>query len=206
MSIRKNVQRPFFHSGALLFATFSINILRSVGSIVTSKGNQRMRTMPNWPDREYLTTSLAAEVMRKASCRLQNGAKWLQGFYWWGRLSYSWRSRWTECSTLFMTFCLCFYDSALWTHYSPHCSAKFYSCYYKCMESFSIIRKLLFYQESPTAGMSTVHILHTVNFSRSRLHFLHTRRNLSSNWRRLFYVLVAHLHCRTGQLCSLRHN
>jgi len=37
---------------------------------------------------------------------------------------------------LFRTFCLCFYDVALWCNFTAFCFNKLASCYYKCMKSF----------------------------------------------------------------------
>jgi len=48
-------------------------------------------------------------------------------------------SRFLRCSTrvkriLFKSYCLCFYDIALWKHYSVTVSSKFKSCYHKCIK------------------------------------------------------------------------
>ena len=37
---------------------------------------------------------------------------------------------------LFRTFCICFYDIALWTYYTVGAFNRFASCYYKCMKCF----------------------------------------------------------------------
>ena len=48
-------------------------------------------------------------------------------------------SRFRRCSTrveriLFKSYCLCFYDIALWKHYSVTVLSKFKSCYHKCIK------------------------------------------------------------------------
>ena len=48
-------------------------------------------------------------------------------------------SRFRRCSTrvkrvLFRSYCLCFYDIALWKHYSVTVLSKFKSCYHKCIK------------------------------------------------------------------------
>jgi len=49
--------------------------------------------------------------------------------------------RFKRCSVavkvrLFRTFCICFYDIALWTYYTVGAFNRFASCYYKCMKCF----------------------------------------------------------------------
>jgi hypothetical protein len=49
--------------------------------------------------------------------------------------------RFSRCSLavklrLFRSYCICFYDSALWVHYSSQSLAKLLSCYNKCIKNF----------------------------------------------------------------------
>ena len=50
-------------------------------------------------------------------------------------------NRFKRCSlpvkiNLFRTFCICFYDTALWSNYSNTAISKFRSCYHKCLKFF----------------------------------------------------------------------
>jgi hypothetical protein len=49
--------------------------------------------------------------------------------------------RFKRCTTvvklkLFRSFCICFYDAALWYSFTVHALNKLSSCYYKCIKSF----------------------------------------------------------------------
>ena len=54
--------------------------------------------------------------------------------------------RFNKCSQLvklrlFRSYCLCFYDIALWCNFSCSVRKKFSMCYYKCMKAFFGYRK-----------------------------------------------------------------
>jgi len=66
---------------------------------------------------------------------------------------------------LFRTFCLCFYDVALWCNFTSFCFNKLASCYYKCMKSFFGYRKyssvtgmLLDLSIATTCGCRCIHL------------------------------------------------
>jgi len=74
---------------------------------------------------------------------------------------------------LFRSFCICFYDAALWSSFTASARNKLSSCYTKCMKSFfnyskygSVSYMLL---ESGLSSINTVVFNCSLNFQRSLL-------------------------------------
>ena len=79
---------------------------------------------------------------------------------------------------LFRTFCICFYDTALWITFTAGTLSKFVSCYNKCLKYFfgylkySSVTSMLLELGLPTCGT----LLH--NYNVNFLSQLNTSNNL----------------------------